>query len=306
MFHLNDAILIGVVFSAILVGVLLPDPTAVFQPFSIYLLMVLLFLSFISTELKDIGEMIRSRALLVAWLSFLKLIALPLAVYALLKIFRPEYAVGGLLLAGTSTAVLAPFISGLVSGNTPLVLVMSVLSSLLVPFTLPLMVEAVVGRSIDIPLGGMIRLLAMVVFVPILAKEILQRLFPRVLTLTAAVRFPASLACMAMIIMGIFSKYSDYIAENPSTIVEATLIGLAIGTFSVVVGLAASWKMPLPDQAASVITLGNTNNMFIIVFAGEFFGPLGPTLAAMYIIPFFGIIFPLRAYINIRNRGKNP
>ena len=304
MFHLNDAILVGVVFSAMLVGVLLPGPAAVFQPFTVYLMMVLLFLSFISTELKDIGKMIRSRALLVAWLSFLKLIALPVAIYSLLKICRPEYAVGGLLVAGTSTAVIAPFISGLVSGNTPLVLVMSVLSSLLVPFTLPLIVEAVVGRSIDIPLGGMIRLLAMVVFVPVLAKEILQRLFPRVLTVTAAVRFPSSLACMAMVSMGIFSKYADYISENPSTIVEATLIGSAIGAFAIVVGLAASWTMSLPDQAASVITMGNINNMLIIVFAGEYFGPLGPILAAMYIIPFFGIIFPLRAYLSIRNRGK--
>ena len=86
MFHLNDAILVGVVFSAMLVGVLLPGPAAVFQPFTVYLLMVLLFLSFISTELKDIGKMIRSRALLVAWLSFLKLIALPVAIYSLLKI----------------------------------------------------------------------------------------------------------------------------------------------------------------------------------------------------------------------------
>ncbi|MBW2286145.1 MAG: bile acid:sodium symporter, partial [Deltaproteobacteria bacterium] len=268
-------------------------------------MMVLLFLSFVSTELKDIGKMIRSRALLVAWLSFLKLIALPVAAYAVLKMFRPEYAVGGLLLAGTSTAVIAPFISGLVSGNTPLVLVMSVLSSLLVPFTLPLVVEAVAGRSIDIPMGGMIRLLAMVIFIPVLAKEILERLAPRVLTMAAAVRFPFSLTCMAMVSMGIFSKYADYISENPSMILEATLIGAALGAFSFVAGLSATWKMPLQDQAASVITLGNINNMLIIVFAGEFFGPLGPTLAAMYTIPFFGIVFPLRAYLGIRNRWQN-
>ncbi|MBW1790201.1 MAG: bile acid:sodium symporter, partial [Deltaproteobacteria bacterium] len=261
----------------------LPGLGVVFQPYTIHLMMVLLFLSFVSTELKDIGKMIRSGALLVAWLSFLKLIAMPMAVYVLLRLFRPEYAVGGLLLAGTSTAVIAPFISELVSGNTPLVLVMSVLSSLLVPFTLPLMVEAVAGRSIDIPLGGMIRLLAMVVFVPVLAKEILARFFPRVLSITAAVRFPFSLACMAMVTIGIFSKYADYILENPSMIVEATLIGAALGAFAFVAGLSATWKMPTQDQAASVITLGNINNMLIIVFAGEFFGPLGPTLAAMYI-----------------------
>ncbi|MBW1786274.1 MAG: bile acid:sodium symporter, partial [Deltaproteobacteria bacterium] len=60
MFHLNDIILMGVVFSAMLVGILLPGLGVVFQPYTIHLMMVLLFLSFVSTELKDIGKMIRS------------------------------------------------------------------------------------------------------------------------------------------------------------------------------------------------------------------------------------------------------
>jgi BASS family bile acid:Na+ symporter len=34
----------------------------------------------------------------------------------------------------------------------------------------------------------------------------------------------------------------------------------------------------------------------VIVFSAEFFTPLEPTVAAMYMIPFFGLILPMRAY----------
>jgi len=41
------------------------------------------------------------------------------------------------------------------------------------------------------------------------------------------------------------------------------------------------------------------NNVLVIVFASEFFGPLEPTVAAMYMIPFFGLILPIRGYSRI-------
>jgi BASS family bile acid:Na+ symporter len=36
------------------------------------------------------------------------------------------------------------------------------------------------------------------------------------------------------------------------------------------------------------------NNVLIIVFSSQFFGPLAPTLAAVYILPFFLMIVPAR------------
>jgi len=38
--------------------------------------------------------------------------------------------------------------------------------------------------------------------------------------------------------------------------------------------------------------LGNMNNVLVIVFSSEFFGPIEPMVAAMYIIPFFGLVMP--------------
>ena len=51
-------------------------------------------------------------------------------------------------------------------------------------------------------------------------------------------------------------------------------------------------------------SIGNANNVLVLVFAAEFFGPIEPTLAAMYMIAFFGLIILLRVYRRIRKRGS--
>jgi len=296
MFRLNDLILLIVIFSSMVGGILLPDWASVFRPYPVYLMMLFLFLSFLSISMGDIRNTLRHHAPTLIWLSFLKLILVPLAVFLVFKAVYPSYAVAALLLTGISTGVVAPFISTLVNANAHLVLVMVVISSLLVPFTLPALVEVLLGRTIEISLTGMMRTLCMVIFFPILAVETLRRVAPAVLESIHRRRYPISLIIFAIINLGVFSGYSDFFFQNPATIFEAACVAVALGGMYLVLGMAVLWKAPVEDRLASVVILGNMNNVLVIVLASEFFGPLEPTVAAMYMIPFFGLILPLRGY----------
>jgi BASS family bile acid:Na+ symporter len=113
-------------------------------------------------------------------------------------------------------------------------------------------------------------------------------------------QFPISLIIFAIINLGVFSKYANFFQQNPLTIVEATLVAITLGGIYLLVGFLVSWKNSVKNQLSSIICLGNVNNVLVIVFASEFFGPLEPTLSAMYMIPFFGLIFPLRVYQRIK------
>jgi BASS family bile acid:Na+ symporter len=50
------------------------------------------------------------------------------------------------------------------------------------------------------------------------------------------------------------------------------------------------------DQLAGAVMLGNMNNVLVIVFSSQFFSPIEPMVAAMYLVPFFGLVIPLRYY----------
>ena len=69
------------------------------------------------------------------------------------------------------------------------------------------------------------------------------------------------------------------------------------------IGFLCFYVAKLETQLSAAITLGNINNVLIIVFAAEFFGPLEPTVAAMYMFPFFGSIIPLKLYRRWRTQG---
>jgi BASS family bile acid:Na+ symporter len=82
------------------------------------------------------------------------------------------------------------------------------------------------------------------------------------------------------------------------TIVLATVAALILGAIYLPMGLLLSWGRPVEDQVAAVICLAIMNNVLVIVFSSQFFTPIEPTVAAMYMIPFFGLIVPLRDYRN--------
>jgi BASS family bile acid:Na+ symporter len=302
MFRTNDLILLLVVFSSFVAGVLFPGPSSFFQPFPLYLMMFLLFLSFLSIRLDEVWLVLSRQGWTIAWLSFLKLVALPAGIYFIFRALYPDYATAALLITGISTGVVAPFISSMLRASGPLVLVMVVTTSCLVSFTLPALVKILLGRSVEISFFGMMRILGLIIFVPVIAVEVMRRTVPSALDMLSKIRFPISLVIFAVVNLGVFSKYAQFFRQNPATILEAAIVAIVLGAVYITVGILAAWRAPVKDQVASAVSMGNINNVLVIVFASEFFGPIEPTLAAMYMIPFFGLIFPLRFYSRIMEK----
>ena len=307
MFRPADVLLLFVVFSSMLVGILAPEVAGYLRPYPLYCMMFLLFLSFLSLELSEIGKILRQRIPMTLWLVFCKLVLFPLLIFLVLKFTFPRFAIAGLLLSGVSTGVVAPFISTLVRSNKGLVLLLVVVSSMLVPFTLPALVKVVAGRSVAMSLWGMMRVLGLIVFVPMALVELMRKFAPSLAQAISRRRYPISLAIFASINFGVFSKYSSCFRQSPDALLSASLVALFLGGVLFILGLACAWHAAADDKMASAIAAANINNVLIIVFSARFFGPLEATVAAMYMIPFFLVLFPMRAYerfVSTREAGS--
>jgi BASS family bile acid:Na+ symporter len=276
------------------VGIGLPKFGIIFLPYPIYLMMLLLFFSFLKIEFIAILKDMKKTTLILFLLCFSKLIILPAGLFFLTKATWPEYALPVLLLSGISTGVVAPFISNLLNASSSLVLMMVVISSLLVPFSLPALVSFLVGQHIDISFSSMVKTLAMVVFLPAFAVLIARHLIPSFLKKLERVQFPLSLVIFASVNLGVFSKYSSFFIENPMELSRTTLVAFVLSAIYHIVGFWVTWGMKREDRLAGAISFANINNVLIIVFSSQFFGPLSPTLAAIYMLPFFAMIVPAR------------
>jgi len=296
MLRFDDFILLLVILSSVLTGLLAPEVGRPFQPYIQSFLMSLLFISFLSIRVGTIRDMLRHDWRRLSYLALIKLILLPLLIYYLVRQVYPAYAVAALLLSGISTGVVAPFISNLLGANTSLVLASVVISSLLAPFSLSALLELLVGQTTAIPLIGMMVMLAQLIFIPLFLGEALHRLTPRLVAGLIKWRFPFSLIFFAVINLGVFSKYASYFHQKPGIILSAVAVATVLAAVFLLAGLLSFRRGPLIDQLAAAISLSNVNNVLVIVFASEFFGPREPTLAAFYMVPFFGLIVPLRIY----------
>jgi BASS family bile acid:Na+ symporter len=302
LFRKSDIILLIVEFGSIGLAIAEPEVFRVFLPYPLYLMMLMLFFSFLKVEFVEVLHHVRETLSVIPVLCFFKLILLPAGLFYLFHLLWPKYAIPALLLSGVSTGVVAPFISGLLNASTLLVLVMVVLTSLAVPFTLPALVKILVGQTIELSFLAMVEMLVMVVLIPAAGAVIVRRFSPLFLKRLEKVQFPVSLVLLALVSFGIFPKYSHFFRERPFDLLETALVSYILSVIYHLVGYFGTRSMKAEDRFAGAVSFANMNNVLIIVFSAQFFGPLSPTLAAVYMLPFFTMIVPLRALGNIVNK----
>jgi BASS family bile acid:Na+ symporter len=294
--RLNDLLLVVVVISSMALSIIYPDLGYPFRALPVYCLMALFFLSYLSIELRAVWEELKSHFADILLFIGLKSIILPIILFFVFDRLAPVYALSALLLTGVSTGVVATFISNLVKGNSSLVLVVVVITSALVPITLPALIQTIALTPVEISLFGMIRMLALVIFVPILTVEALRRLAPNILKSLTKNQFPISLVLFSIINLGVFYRYAPFFKKEPRVIVMACLFAVILSAIYCIIGILFFRKSSVENQLAGAVMLGNMNNVLVVVFSSQFFGPVETLVAAMYLLPFYGIVIPLRYF----------
>jgi bile acid:Na+ symporter, BASS family len=298
LFRKNDIILLIVEFGSIGLALSFPERFTAFLPYPLYLIMLFLFFSFLKVEFGKVLQHIKETISIIPILCLFKLVLLPIGIFYLFHLLWPKYAIPALLLSGVSTGVMAPFIAGLLNASTLLALMMVVLSSLLVPFTLPALVKLLAGQAIEITFLSMVKMLVMVVVIPALATLLTRQFWPSLLKRLERVQFPVSLSLLALVSFGIFPKYSSFFRDRPADLLELIIVAFILSVIYHLVGYFATRSVKEEDRFGGAISFANMNNVLIIVFSAQFLGPLSPTLAAVYMLPFFVMIVPARIVAN--------
>ena len=306
MFRLRDLFLVVTAFGGIVFGVMVPGWDKIGSPLVLYALMAILFLSFLDLDFKVLFRLGRDEILEVVIWSAIKLIALPILLWVLAKLTVSDWALPVLLLGGASAGVLAPFFASLLGSDVHRPLQIVVVTSLLIPLTLPVLVDVFLGHQLTIPFSHMFRLLCLMIFVPLAAVPMARRLVPQVLDQVRRARFPLLLALIFLCNAGVFAPFSTFLQSHVGQALAALGLSSAVAVISTTAGLAIGrLGGRLLNGATGAIVLTFVNSMLIIVFASHFFGPRAPLLSAAYTLPFFLIIVPLRWAVSKLNMGAN-
>ncbi|HEX6067715.1 MAG TPA: arsenic resistance protein [Nitrososphaera sp.] len=286
----NDAILAVAITGSMSAGVLVPQAGLLVEPYLLVWLGVLLFFNLIRLKPADlVATFARPRRLAV--LAGVKLIVLPLAMYAITLVLYSPLALPILLVAGMSTGLGAPFVANIAGARLPLIVGMIIVTSLSVPFTLPALTYALVGSEFELPIGNMILLLALALFIPLLGGYAVKKKAPRASEFADRNSFLLSIIFVVLINMGMFSRLSPYFFAEQTFLVQNIAASFVCFAVFSLVGFAAA---PRGDRASGLIPMAYVNNTLVMVFALQFFGPETAALAGLYNIPYYVCVLPLK------------
>jgi BASS family bile acid:Na+ symporter len=293
MFRIKDIVLLLVVFGSMVAGVAWSAETRFLGAYLSWMLMGLLFLAFLKVFPPAIWETLRRYPIKLAMLILAKLIVLPCIVYLAAAKLIPAYALGVLLLAGVSTGLSASFLAGLVGASIPLVLAMTVVTTLLLPVTLPLIIKVLIGRELHFNLVGLAGLLAAMIFVPFLTSWLFRRVSPKLSDWVEEHSYPISLVLFAALNLGAFGLYAPFLRAHRAQVAFAVLVGFGLAALMTSTGLILFRSSPPPERIAAAGAMGWINNVLVIVLASYFNDPLTSVMAALYMIPYYVLIIPL-------------
>jgi bile acid:Na+ symporter, BASS family len=315
-------ILLVVVLTSMIGGILLPTIGRLISPYLLVLLGILLFLNLIKLELADlVSALAKPTRILI--LSVMKIAVIPLALYAITNAFYPSESLSVLLLSGISTGLGAPFVVNFVGGpvgrkRLHLVVGMIIITSLLVPFTLPSLVYWLFHRHFVIPFSNMIILLSAALFVPLGLGWLTRKYIPKMAMRIDKRSLPLSMVIIALINFGMFARFSSYFYTDVSFVINTILLSVL---FFVIYGLSGygierilSFIFEVKkssgifnscvdirhDFVSSFVSMSYINNILVAVFAEQFFGPKVAALAAFYNVPYYVGIFFLK---NVQNQS---
>src|SRR5690349_9482518 len=188
-------------------GVLVPQAGLLVEPYLLVWLGILLFLNLIKLEASDVAATF-ARPKGLAILALVKLVALPVGMYALSYALYKPLALPVLLVSGMSTGLGAPFVVNIVGGRLPLVVGMIIATSLSVPFVLPSLTYALVGSEFDLPIANMMLLLALALFIPLVGGWAVKKKAPKASEFAHKNSFHLSIMFAILINISMFSKLS--------------------------------------------------------------------------------------------------
>ena len=306
----DDSILLIVIAFSMAIGILLPSFGIIFEPFLLVWLGFLLFLNLLKMDPQQLTFIIK-KPLSIIIFTIIKLIAIPILLYAITNIVYPSLALSVLLLSGISTGLGAPFVINVFekSNRLPFVVGMIILTSIIVPFILPSLVFLLVDVSkFEIPVENMMILLAEALFLPLFAGWFTKRKASKLAKKIEEKSFLLSMILISFINFGIFAKYSNYFFSQYSFVITMTVAAFALYFVYGLIGYVSAFLLGKKDRSfriAAFVIMSYVNNILVVVFASEFFGSEIAALAVFYNLSYYSLIIPMKKIFYLKNERND-
>ena len=284
-----------VLLFSLAVGLLLPQYAIFLAPYGTYFLGIIFFLSALKIDLKEVLKYLQDKKMIVA-VNAMMLLILPVVVYYAMLFIYPALALPFLLLAAMPAGMTSPLLSEICGGKQSLALVLTISTSMLAPFTVPLIIKLLAGTTVHVDTLGMFLTLVYVIFIPFILANVVKYFWHKKIKATYFTFKPISTVLLGLLIMGIVAKQAATILGglNAGFLIEVAAL-FALFAFFHVVGYYTVWWRKRDDRVTITICLTYLNFTLAIFLAGKFFNdPKIVVPVVLSVLPWSLLIIPFK------------
>lgn len=274
-------------------------------PVSLALIMLSLGLTIRYSDF--IRQLATPRPLLAGLLA--QMLGVPLLALIVITLFKlpPALAVGLMILSFCPGGVTSNWFSHMARANVPLSISLTVIASIVTPFTIPILSELALqslmgdARTVQIPLGLTMVRLFVVSVIPVVLGMLIHTRFtsfsqcwqPRIYRLSTSL----FLGVIVAILLQQWAQLPGFLAQSGTASMVMILAGMGLGTW------LASWlKLNTSDRRTLTIEVGMQNGgMALVVTQGVLHSPQLSIVPVVY-----GLIMLLPIFLYSRYATRQP
>jgi len=257
------------------------------------LLGMMLFLAYLKIDALEIIENMKNFKMM-AWISFVFMIAIPLLFYFPFRLNDTELAMTILLLTAMPAGVSSPVLTDIAKGNISLSMSLVIATQLLAPFTVPMLFWLVDAGTVSIDKLLILRDIAILVFVPMIISQFVKRILPRTVEKTQHLFTSLNVLILFSFVYITISSQREVILGNPAGVIWKLAVLYVVFILLHIIGYVICPVKGKENRIAVAIGAAYMNNGLAIVLAVSYFSPEILVLMVLSEIPWNTLLAPFK------------
>lgn len=281
-----------VVLLGIVLGLLFPTFFSPLNEYTTQLLILVFFFSSLRLSLDEIINYGKDWRLLFVT-AFFMLILMPFALYLPVRAFAYDWSVALLIMGAMPTGMTIALVAEFFGGKTSLALVITAVTSLLAPITIPIVTKIALGQAVPIPMFQMFWSLFLTIVIPFILAMVLKQRIPKRIEAHDGLWRNVSVAAFGLLILGITASSA---LGTPVTISlqDWAVLAFVLPWLAMLIWVAyhiVPWRKPSERMTVALCML-YLNNTLALYVADKFFRDLNATPKQIMLLMAVNAILP--------------
>lgn len=216
---------LAIILISLVLGALMPKLFFGVSNFATLILQVIFFLSSLKIKLsgmKSYLKDLRDEFVVVIYM----LLVLPLAVYAVTIVLAPDLVLPLTLLAAMPAGMSVPLMVEVVGGRVAYGLLLTIITQILSPFTIPFLIYLLFSAQIEVPFLSMIFSLIKIIFIPFILAQVFKKYSTNLVLKFNNYSKSLSILLLGLLLAGIIAKHNQILHANIWLVFRLGLISI--------------------------------------------------------------------------------